>query len=271
MKTIVTYWIAVSFICIQGVQASDDFIILQSTTSIQNSGLYEKIIPSFETATGVRVKIVAVGTGQALHNAANCNGDVVIVHSPVDEQTFIESGFGIQPHDLMYNQFVIVGPSSDPLGIKNIPSVFGAFHRFLEGQAPFVSRGDDSGTHKKELEIWSSISARPQGSWYLEVGSGMGAALNIAVGIGGYTLTDIGTWLNFRNKQNHDVLLRGGQELFNQYGIILVSPNHCPLVKAELAGQFLEWMISPKGQQLIRDYRIEDINLFYPNAKKRIE
>ena len=260
----------VSF-CLHTTHAKENFIILQSTTSIQNSGLYERIIPYFEQSSGTQVKIVAVGTGQALNNATNCNGDVVIVHSPTDERAFINNGFGIDPHDLMYNQFVIVGPSSDPLQIQNEESVVEVFQKFLNGGTPFISRGDDSGTHKKELDLWSMIPAQPNGVWYYEVGSGMGATLNIAVGKNGYTLTDMGTWLNFQNKQSHIVLFQGGQELFNQYGIILVNPKHCPSVEADLALEFLKWMISPRGQQLIDEYRIDKKKLFYPNAKKRLE
>ena len=227
------------------------------------------MLPHFEDEKGVKVKVVAVGTGQALNNAANCNGDIVIVHSPRDEEVFVADGLGISPYDLMYNQFVIVGPSSDPANIRNAGSIDDAFSRLLDGKAPFVSRGDDSGTHKKELEYWASIKAQPKGDWYLEVGSGMGATLNITVGINGYTLTDQGTWLNFGNKHSHEILFGGGKELFNQYGIILVASDHCPNVKDNLAAEFLEWMVSPKGQRLIADYKIDGKQLFFPNAQQR--
>ena len=251
------------------VQASEDFILLQSTTSTQNSGLYEYLLPNFEKTHEIKVKVVAVGTGQALYNGSRCNGDVVIVHSPEDEKIFVESGYGINPHDLMYNRFVFVGPRSDPVGLKEEHSLQGVINKLGQGLAPFISRGDDSGTHKKELSLWRNENVWSRGDWYLEVGSGMGAALNIAIGLDGYTLTDLGTWLSFSNKSNHEILYSGGAELFNQYGIILVDPEHCPNANIEKANQFLQWMISPEGQQLIARYKINGQQLFFPNAKPK--
>ncbi len=270
MKLNLAGWIGLVFFLIGCPgQTSDNFILLQSTTSTQNSGLYEFILPNFENAFGIKVKVVAVGTGQALNNGSRCNGDIVIVHSPADEKKFIEEGFGVFPHDLMYNQFVVVGPKTDPANIRTANSLHDVFIKLSKGLAPFVSRGDDSGTHKKELILWNRFNISTEGDWYYEVGSGMGATLNITIGLDGYTLTDLGTWLSFANKANHKILYSGGRELFNQYGIIMVNPNHCSNVNAEAALQFLNWMISQEGQTLIAQYQIEGQQLFYPNAKPK--
>ena len=249
--------------------ADDAFIIVQSTTSTQNSGLYEAILPDFFEATGVEARVVAVGTGQALRNAANCDGDVLVVHARAAEEQFVADGYGVARADLMFNDFVIVGPRSDPAGVADAPDVASALSRIADATAPFVSRADDSGTHMREMELWQAAGPDPvaaSGTWYRETGSGMGATLNIAVGMDGYALTDRGTWVAFDNKGDHAILLEGDPALFNQYGIILVNPEHCPNARAAASQQFVDWMLSDDGQDAIAAYRVEGQQLFFPNA-----
>ena len=245
------------------------FIILQSTTSTQNSGLYEAILPQFTTATGIEVRVVAVGTGQALRNARNCDGDVVIVHARAAEEAFVAAGYGLERRDLMYNDFVLVGPGDDPAGVAGAGSAAGALRAIARTRAPFASRGDDSGTHKKEMALWAAAGLDPlaaSGAWYRETGSGMGATLNAAVGMRAYALTDRATWIAFANKDDFRILFEGDPALFNQYGIIMVNPANCPDVKAEAARRFIGWMLSEEGQRAIAAYRMGDQQLFYPNA-----
>jgi len=248
-----------------------DFVILQSTTSTHNSGLLEFLIPQFESAIGIQVRTVAVGTGQALQNGRNGDGDVLLVHAKSAENQFVTEGYGIERFDLMYNDFVIVGPAVDPARIRQQRTAIDAFERIAKVQHEFISRGDDSGTHKKESEIWreAGIDTTPSnGLWYLETGSGMGATLNVAVGKGAYTLTDRGTWLNFKNRRAFDILLEGDPKLFNQYGVILVNPAKHPMVNA-LGGQtFVDWILGPAGQGAIASYRINGEQVFYPNASR---
>jgi len=248
-----------------------DFVILQSTTSTHNSGLLEFLIPQFESAIGIEVRTVAVGTGQALQNGRNGDGDVLLVHAKSAENQFVTEGYGIERFDLMYNDFVIVGPAVDPARIRQQRTAIDAFERIAKVQHEFISRGDDSGTHKKESEIWreAGIDTTPSnGLWYLETGSGMGATLNVAVGKGAYTLTDRGTWLNFKNRRAFDILLEGDPKLFNQYGVILVNPAKHPMVNA-LGGQtFVDWILGPAGQGAIASYRINGEQVFYPNASR---
>jgi len=251
------------------VRADDSFIIVQSTTSTQNSGLFDHILPKFSEKTGIEVRVVAVGTGQALKNARNGDGDVVLVHSKPDEETFVAEGFGVKRHDLMYNDFVIVGPASDPAGIEGLKRTGEALKKIAESKAPFASRGDDSGTHKAELGLWKKAGVDPteaSGDWYLETGSGMGATLNTAVGKKAYALTDRGTWLSFANKEGYEVLLEGDPQLFNQYGVILVNPEKHANVKAKEGQAFVDWLISKEGQAAIASYRIDGQQLFFANA-----
>jgi tungstate transport system substrate-binding protein len=250
--------------------AGDNFIIVQSTTSTQNSGLFDHILPMFEKKTGIEVRVVAVGTGQALKNARNGDGDVVLVHSKPDEEKFVAEGWGVKRHDVMYNDFVIVGPASDPAGIAGLKDADQAFKKIAEAKAPFASRGDNSGTHKAELRLWDEAGVdakKASGDWYLETGSGMGATLNTAVGKQAYTLTDRGTWLNFSNKDDFKVLVEGDPELFNQYGVILVNPAKHPNVKAEEGQAFVNWITSGEGQAAIASYKIDGEQLFFPNAR----
>jgi tungstate transport system substrate-binding protein len=249
--------------------AEDKFIIVQSTTSTQNSGLFEHILPEFTKKTGIDVRVVAVGTGQALKNAKNGDGDVVFVHSKPDEEKFVAEGWGVKRHDVMYNDFVIVGPAADPAKIAGLKAAPEAFKKIAAAEAPFASRGDDSGTNKAELKLWQEAGVDPSlasGRWYLETGSGMGATLNIAVGKQAYTLTDRGTWLSFANKDAFKILVEGDTKLFNQYGVILVNPAKHPNVKAAEGQAFIDWLIGPEGQAAIASYKIDGQQLFFPNA-----
>jgi tungstate transport system substrate-binding protein len=242
---------------------------VQSTTSTQNSGLFEHILPQFTKKTGIEVRVVAVGTGQALKNAENGDGDVVLVHSKSDEEKFVADGFGVKRHDVMYNDFIIVGSAADTAKIAGIKDAPEALKKIAEAEAPFASRGDESGTHKAELKLWqdAGIDPRPSsGTWYLETGSGMGATLNTAVGKDAYTLTDRGTWLSFANKSDFKVMVEGDPKLFNQYGVILVNPAKHTSVKAEEGQAFIDWLTGSEGQAAIAGYKIDGQQLFFPNA-----
>lgn len=252
------------------LQAGDNFIILQSTTSTQNSGLFEHILPQFTKKTGIDVRVVAVGTGQALKNAENGDGDVVLVHSKPDEEKFVADGFGVKRHDVMYNDFVIVGPAADPAKVAGLKDAPAALKKIAEAEAPFASRGDESGTHKTELKLWndSGIDPKPaSGKWYLETGSGMGATLNTAVGKQAYALTDRGTWQSFANKSDFKVLVEGDPRLFNQYGVILVNPAKHKKVRAKEGQAFIDWLTGSEGQAAIASYKIDGEPLFFPNAR----
>ncbi len=249
------------------VMAQDDAILVQSTTSTDNSGFYDYILPIFTGETGIKVNVVAVGTGQAIRNAANGDADVLLVHAKPDEEKFVADGFGVERKDLMYNDFVLIGPSSDPAGLAEADGLEDALKRLAVGAAPFVSRGDDSGTNKAELALWSRIGAAPAGQeWYRETGSGMGATIRIAVELGGYTLSDRATWAAYADKGESKILFEGDPALFNQYGIILVNPEKYPHVKVEAGQTFIDWLTGEHGQQLIADFKIDGQQLFYPNA-----
>ncbi len=249
--------------------AADDVIIVQSTTSTQNSGLLDAILPQFQDATGIEVRVVAVGTGQALRNARNGDGDVLLVHAKPAEEAFVAEGFGLPRRDVMYNDFVIVGPATDPAGLANEADVVAALARIAATEAPFASRGDDSGTHKAELRLWGDTGtdvAAASGTWYRETGSGMGATLNAGVAMGAYVLTDRATWISFGNKGEHRILLEGDPRLFNQYGVIVVNPERHPNVQAAAAQTFADWLTGPDGQAAIAAFKVDGTQLFYPNA-----
>ena len=253
-----------------GLAADDGFILVQSTTSTQNSGLFDHILPKFTQITGIEVRVVAVGTGQALKNARNGDDDVVLVHSKADEEKFVADGWGLKRHDVMYNDFAIVGPASDPAGIAGLKDADQALKKIAEVEAPFASRGDNSGTHKAELRLWKRTKVDPtkaSGDWYLETGSGMGATLNTAVGKHAYTLTDRGTWLGFANKRNFKVLVEGDPQLFNQYGVTLVNPAKHPRVRTEKGQAFVDWLTGVEGQKAISNFKIDGQQLFTPNAR----
>lgn len=249
---------------------AQEAIIVQSTTSTANSGLYDHILPRFTQDTGITVNVVAVGTGQAIRNARNCDGDVLLVHAKPAEEAFVAQGRGVARADLMYNDFVIVGPMGDPAGVAGMNDVQTALQQIAGAQALFASRGDDSGTHAKEIALWSDAGIDPTGAsggWYRETGSGMGATLNAARGMGAYAMTDRATWLSFRNKGDFDILVQGDPQMFNQYGVILVNPDVCPSVKAEAGQTFIDWLLSDKGQAAIGAYTLDGAKLFFPNAE----
>ena len=254
-----------------GVATADETILLQSTTSTANSGLYEAILPAFTDASGITVHVVAVGTGQAIRNAENGDGDVLLVHAKEAEEAFVEAGFGVERRDVMYNDFVIVGPADDPAGVAGSDDAVAALAAIAGAEAAFASRGDDSGTHVKELALWAGNGvdvAAASGSWYRETGSGMGATLNAAVGMDAYALSDRGTWIAFGNKREHRVLVEGDEALFNQYGVILVDPDRHPEVDAEAGQAFVDWITGEAGQAAIAAYTLDGEQLFFPNASR---
>lgn len=251
-------------------RANGDSILLQSTTSTRNSGLYDYLLPKLKRATGLNANVVAVGTGQAIRNARNCDADLLLVHAKSAEEKFVADGYGVERLDLMYNDFVIVGPDIDPARVQTAKSVTEAFAAIYESKSLFASRGDDSGTHQKELALWKRAALDPQpfsGRWYLETGSGMGATLNIGTGKGAYVLTDRATWITFQNKGTSRILLEGSHELLNQYGVILVSKSRCPNVNADSGQRAIDWLTSDKGQQAIASFKKQGKQLFFPNAK----
>ena len=270
MNTSVKLCIAMSLFFFNAAYADKNSILVQSTTSTANSGLYEYLLPHFESLTGIKVNVVAVGTGQAIRNASNCDADVLLVHAKSDEEEFVHQGFGTQRHDLMYNDFVIVGPADDPANIQQAASAFNALRLIAGKKTVFASRGDNSGTHKKEMNLWRKTAIDPtidSGKWYRETGSGMGATLNIAIAMGAYVITDRATWINFKNRAEHIILYEGDESLFNQYGVTAVSAHKCPDVNAHGSKQFIDWLTNVDGQTLIGNYRIDDQQLFFPNAQ----
>jgi tungstate transport system substrate-binding protein len=249
--------------------AQDKSIVVASTTSTQDSALFGHILPMFKTKTGIDVKVVAQGTGQALDTGRRGDADVVFVHAKEQEEKFVADGFGVKRFDVMYNDFILVGPEADPAKAKASKDILAGLNAINDRDAPFVSRGDKSGTHSAELALWKAAGLNPAGTkpaWYREIGQGMGAALNTASAMGGYVLTDRGTWLSFKNKGDLEVLLEGDKRLFNQYGIMLVNPAKHPHVKKDLSQQFIDWVISAEGQGAIRSYQINGQQLFFPNA-----
>ncbi|HUQ76581.1 MAG TPA: extracellular solute-binding protein [Burkholderiales bacterium] len=247
------------------------FITVASTTSTEQSGLLRHLLPLFTAQSGIEVRVVAVGTGQALDIGRRGDADVVFVHARPLEEKFIAEGEGVQRFDVMYNDFVLVGPSSDPAGVAGTKDVVAAFRKIHSARVPFVSRGDKSGTHFAELEIWKLAGidlAKDKGPWYRDTGQGMGPALNTAAGMGAYVLADRGTWLSFRNRAGLAIAVQGDQRLFNPYGVMLVNPARHANVKKELGQAFIDWLISPPGQKAIADYKVGGEQLFFPNAAK---
>ena len=249
--------------------AQEKSIVVASTTSTQDSGLFGHILPLFKAKTGIDVKVVAQGTGQALETGRRGDADVVVVHARPQELQFVAEGHGVKRFDVMYNDFVLIGPKSDPAKVKGSKDVLAALKASHEAGAPFVSRGDKSGTHAAELALWKAAGLDPAGSkpaWYREIGQGMGAALNTASAMGAYVLADRGTWISFKNKDQLEIAVEGDERLFNQYGVILVNPAKHPNVKAELGQWFVDWLVSADGQNAIRAYKIDGRQLFFPNA-----
>ncbi|HEY9381133.1 MAG TPA: extracellular solute-binding protein [Burkholderiales bacterium] len=251
--------------------AQDKFITVASTTSTENSGLFKHLLPIFEKKTGINVRVIAQGTGQALDTARRGDADVVFVHAKAAEDKFIAEGNGVKRFPVMYNDFVVIGPKSDPAKVAGMDDVTKALDKIKAAKAPFVSRGDKSGTHMAELKLWQMASidiAADKGEWYRETGQGMGAALNTAASMNAYLLADRATWLSFKNRADLKVLVEGDMRLFNQYGVILVSPEKHPHVKKEFGQQFIDWIISPEGQKAIAEYKIGGEQLFFPNANQ---
>jgi tungstate transport system substrate-binding protein len=254
---------------IPSASAQDKSIVVSSTTSTQDSGLFGHILPLFKAKTGIDVKVVSQGTGQALDTGRRGDADVVFVHAKPQEQKFVADGYGVRRYPVMYNDFVLVGPKSDPAGIKGTKDIVAALTSIKDKSALFISRGDKSGTHVAELNLWKVAGVdteKEKGPWYKSIGQGMGAALNTASASNAYVLTDRGTWLSFKNRGDLIVSVEGDQRLFNQYGVMLVNPARHPNVKQELGQAFIDWLVSPEGQQAIADYKIGGEQLFYPNA-----
>jgi len=251
------------------VIAQEKSIVVASTTSTQDSGLFEYLLPIFQQKTGIAVKVIAQGTGQALDTGRRGDADVVFVHAKSAEEKFLAEGQGVKRNPVMYNDFVLIGPKNDPAGIKG-RDVAAALKTIKEKEAPFVSRGDRSGTHIAELALWNKDAGididQQKGPWYKSIGQGMGAALNMAAASNSYVLSDRGTWLSFKNKGDLQILVEGDKRLFNQYGVILVNPEKHPGVKKELGQQFIDWLLSLEGQKAIANYKINGEQLFYPNA-----
>ncbi len=246
-----------------------DAIVVASTTSTQDSGLFGAILPRFKAKTGIDVRIVAQGTGQALDTGRRGDADVVLVHAKAQEEKFVADGFGVQRRDVMYNDFVLVGPAGDPARVKGGGDIVAALQAIRSAGAAFVSRGDKSGTHAAELALWQTAGLAPdkeKPAWYREIGQGMGAALNTARAMGAYTLSDRGTWLSFKGKGDLAIVVEGDNRLFNQYGVILVSPTKHPHVKQAAGQAFIDWLVGPEGQAAIGSFKIDGQPLFFPNA-----
>jgi tungstate transport system substrate-binding protein len=252
------------------VAAQDKSIVVSSTTSTQDSGLFGHILPLFKQKTGIEAKVIAQGTGQALDTGRRGDADVVFVHAKSAEEKFLAEGQGVKRYPVMYNDFVLIGPKSDPAGVKGMKDITKALQMIKDKQAPFISRGDRSGTHLAELALWNKNAGidieKDKGPWYKSIGQGMGAALNTASASNAYVLSDRGTWISFKNKGDLAIAVEGDKLLFNQYGVMLVNPEKHPNVKKDLGQQFIDWLVSPEGQKAIANYKINGEQLFYPNA-----
>ena len=249
--------------------AQEKFITVASTTSTEQSGLFGYLLPIYEKQTGVKVHVVALGTGQALDVARRGDADVVFVHAKPAEEKFLAEGEGVKRYPVMYNDFVLIGPKGDPAKIGGGKDILAAFKKIETAHAPFVSRGDRSGTHMAELALWKAADIdidKMKGPWYRDTGQGMGPALNTAASMNAYILADRGTWLAFKNRGDMTILVEGDKRLFNQYGVMLVNPSKHPNVKKDLGQQFIDWILSPAGQKVIAEYKINGEQLFYPNA-----
>jgi len=261
--------LAAAFAFAGSATAQDKSIVVASTTSTQDSGLFGYLLPIFKAKTGIDVKVVALGTGQALDTARRGDADVVFVHAKPEEEKFLSEGFGVKRFPVMYNDFVLIGPKGDPAGVANTKDIVAALKAIKAKGSPFISRGDRSGTHSAELKLWKEADIdidADKGSWYRAIGQGMGAALNTAAASGAYVLADRGTWLAFKNKGDLVIAVQGDKRLFNQYGVMLVNPAKHPTVKKDLGQQFIDWLVSPEGQQAIAGYKVGGEQLFYPNA-----
>ena len=271
-KALIYGLLCVSVLAAPGTAAQTRFITVASTTSTEQSGLFRHILPVFEQKSGIRVRVVALGTGQALDMARRGDADVVFVHAKAAEEMFIAEGYGVRRLPVMYNDFVLIGPKSDPAGIAGSRDVLDALRRIKSAASPFVSRGDRSGTHMAEIELWRMAGIgieKDRGPWYRDTGQGMGPALNTASSMNGYILADRGTWISFKNRGDLSILVEGDKRLFNQYGVILVSSVKHKHVKKDMGQAFIDWIVSPDGQQAIAAYKIGGEQLFFPNAKEK--
>jgi len=267
-RTVIAAALAAAFIA-PAVHAQDKSIIVASTTSTQDSGLFEYLLPIFKQKTGITVKVIAQGTGQALDTGRRGDADVVFVHAKSAEEKFLAEGQGVKRFPVMYNDFVLIGPKSDPAHVKGMKDVAKAFTTIKDKQASFISRGDRSGTNIAELKLWKDAGIdidKAKGPWYKAIGQGMGAALNTAGASNAYVLSDRGTWIHFKNKGDLEIVVEGDKRMFNQYGVMLVNPQKHPNVKKELGQTFIDWLISPEGQKVIANYKINGQQLFYPDA-----
>lgn len=265
------YLIAIAACAVLGgpAVAQEKSIVVASTTSTQDSGLFGHLLPLFKDKTGIAVKVVAQGTGQALDTGRRGDADVVFVHARPAEEKFVAEGAGVKRYPVMYNDFILIGPASDPAGVKGTKDIVAALKAIKDKGAAFISRGDKSGTHQAELNLWNVAGidlAKDKGAWYKEIGQGMGAALNTASASDAYVLADRGTWLSFKNRGPLAIVVEGDKRLFNQYGVILVNPQKHPSVKQDLGQQFIDWLVSSEGQKAIAGYKINGEQLFYPNA-----
>jgi tungstate transport system substrate-binding protein len=264
--------VATLLLCMAQISSAQQFITVASTTSTEQSGLFRHLLPLYEKKTGVQVRVIALGTGQALDMARRGDADVVFVHARSAEEKFLAEGYGVKRFPVMYNDFVLAGPKADPAKVAGGKDILDALRKIKGASAPFVSRGDRSGTHMAELELWKLAGidiANDRGPWYRDTGQGMGPALNSASAMSGYILTDRGTWISFRNRGELAVLVEGDKKLFNQYGVILVNPEKHKHVKREMGQAFIDWLVSPEGQKSIADYKIDGEQLFFPNANDR--
>jgi tungstate transport system substrate-binding protein len=267
--SLVALGLVIAIVAFWAATANDKSIVVASTTSTQDSGLFGRILPLFKNHSGIEVRVVAQGTGQALDTGRRGDADVVFVHARSQEEKFVADGFGVRRHPVMYNDFILVGPKTDPAGISGTKDIVAALKAIKEKQIAFISRGDKSGTHTAELNLWKAAGidvASDRGSWYKEIGQGMGAALNTASASNAYVLTDRGTWLAFKNRGDLVIAIEGDHRLFNQYGVMLVNPEKHKHAKKELGQAFIDWLISPEGQKAIADYQIGGQQLFFPNA-----
>lgn len=250
-------------------RADDNTLLVASTTSTQDSGLFGHILPLFKAKSGIEVRVIAQGTGQALDTGRRGDADVVFVHARAQEEAFVADGFGVKRHPVMYNDFVLIGPANDPAGVRGSKDIAAALRAILDKAAVFISRGDRSGTHSAELALWKQAGidiAAAKGPWYRDIGQGMGAALNAATASGGYVLSDRATWIAFKNKGDLSIAVEGDKRLFNQYGVILVNPSKHPHVKTAKGRAFIDWLVSPEGQAAIASFRVNGEQLFFPNA-----
>ena len=250
--------------------SKEDSLIIQSTTSTRDSGFYNFILPKYKIVDDIRIKVIASGTGHAIVNAKKCDADIVLVHDKTSEELFVKNGFGLYREDLMYNHFLLVGPKSLNISVNN-ENIYQVLQKIYDNKLTFVSRGDNSGTNKKEISLWKNLGLKintRKDRWYLETGSGMGPSLNIAVNKNAITLTDTATWISFNNKRNHTILVEGDKDLNNYYGIIPINPKKCPNSKIEASEKFINWLLSDKGQELINSFRINGEQLFFGNSKK---